>query len=103
MFYKHSWLDTAATKLLIEVEGKLLFGDFHELQSFVFELKENPPKSITFDLSQVDMIDSSGLGLLIVANEAVGDTGKIILKYPHDHVEQLLRVCNIHEIMEIVK
>ena len=102
MNFKHNWQDSNDTKLNIELDGKLLFGQFQDLQSFVFSLKEKPPTHITFDLTNVELIDSSGLGLLIVANDITGSHGQVTLKYPSQKVEQLLHVCQIHEMMEIV-
>ncbi|MDV7338285.1 STAS domain-containing protein [Terasakiella sp. A23] len=99
MEYRTSWQDASQTKLLLELDGKLLFGNFQKLQSLVFSLREKPPAQITFDLRNVDMIDSSGLGLLIVANEIATN---VTLKYPSKQVEQLFEVCKIGELMEIV-
>ncbi len=100
MEFTKSWQDVAQTKLLLELNGRLLFGNFQELQSFIFSLREKKPVQIIFDLSDVDMIDSSGLGLLIVANE-IADT--VTLKYPCEQVAQLFNVCKISELMEVVE
>jgi len=101
MYFTHSWQDHAKKNLLIELDGKLLFGNFQELQSFIFDLKEEPPQTITFDLSNVGMIDSSGLGLLIVANEITGEEKNVTLKNPNPQISQLFEVCKISELMEI--
>ncbi|WP_417784070.1 STAS domain-containing protein [Terasakiella pusilla] len=101
MHYSYSWQDAAEQNLLITVDGKLLFGNFQDLQSFIFSLKEKPPAKITFDLSKVPLIDSSGLGLLIVANEITGENKNITLKNPMDQVRQLFDVCKIDKLMDI--
>ncbi|NVK19694.1 MAG: STAS domain-containing protein [Methylocystaceae bacterium] len=101
MYFKHSWTDNAEKNLLIEMDGKLLFGNFQELQSFIFDLKKQPPQTITFDLSNVSLIDSSGLGLLIVANEITGENRNVTLKNPNEQISQLFDVCKLSELMEI--
>ncbi len=102
MQFNDMWLDKDRNNLHIEVQGNLLFGLFRDLQSYIFDLKENPPQNITFDLSSVDLIDSSGLGLLIIANDITGDDGVVTLKHPTENVSKLFQVCKMHELMKIV-
>ncbi|WP_084149097.1 STAS domain-containing protein [Terasakiella pusilla] len=68
---------------------------------FHLQPKKKPPAKITFDLSKVPLIDSSGLGLLIVANEITGENKNITLKNPMDQVRQLFDVCKIDKLMDI--
>lgn len=103
MYYRKSWQDSAEQNLQFDLEGKLCFGKFQELQSEIFDLKDNPPKTITFNLENVDMIDSSGLGLLIVANEITGHGKNVTLKYPSEQIVQLLDVCRMEKLMNIVR
>jgi len=102
MFYEKKWHDKEESQLHLRLEGQLQFGKFKDLQSFIFSLKEKPPKHITFDLCDVDLIDSSGLGLLIIANEITGKANNITLQYPSEQVGQILQICKIDEIMEVV-
>lgn len=101
MDFQQQWMDPAQTRLSFVLEGKLVFGQFEELQSLVFELKKNPPKHITFDLSDVDMIDSSGLGLLIIANELTGEQRNVTLINPNAQIRHLFDICEIEKLMEI--
>lgn len=102
MNFKEKWLDAEKTHLHLALNGKLLFGQFQDLQAYIFELKKNPPAKITFDLVDVDMIDSSGLGLLIIANEITGENRNVTLEYPNEHLQHLFDVCKFDEIMEVV-
>ncbi len=102
MKFEQTWLNASKTHLHLELDGKLLFGKFQELQAFIFDLKANPPQKITFDLTNVELIDSSGLGLLIVANEVTGEQKNVTLKHPNENVEHLFSVCKFDELMEIV-
>lgn len=102
MHYKKIWLDAEQTRLNLEIHGKLQYGKFQSLQTYIFELKETPPAHITFDLAEVEIIDSSGLGLLIIANEITGNQRNVTLKHPNEQLEQLFSVCKIGDLMEIV-
>ncbi|WP_419797975.1 MAG: STAS domain-containing protein [Terasakiella sp.] len=101
MDFQQKWMDAAQTRLSFILDGKLVFGKFEELQSLVFELKKTPPKHITFDLTNVDMIDSSGLGLLIIANELTGEQHNVTLINPNPQVRHLFDICEIDKLMVI--
>ena len=101
-FQKH-WADAQRTHLSLTLDGALTFGKFEKLQSFIFELKNTTPKHITFDLDGVSMIDSSGLGLLIIANELTGAQKNVTLKYPNEQIQHLFNVCEIEKLMNIVE
>jgi len=101
MHFQKRWLDSDQTRLSLTLDGKLIFGQFEELRSFIFELKNNPPQHITFDLADVEQIDSSGLGLLIIANELTGEQKNVTLRSPNTICKNLFNVCKLEQLMVI--
>jgi len=101
MEFQEHWQDMAKTRLSLELDGKLVFGQFENLRSYIFNLKEKPPQHISFDLTNVDLIDSSGLGLLIIADEITGKQHNVTLKSPNTNLQHLFDVCKLSQMMEI--
>lgn len=50
---------------ILKIEGKINAGNAEVLKDIVKNLLEKKEKSIIFDFSEVDFIDSSGLGSLV--------------------------------------
>lgn len=62
------------------------------------------PKRVELDLSGVDFMDSSGLGLIIGRfNTAAEIGGKLILKRPTKRVEKVLSLAGVERIITIDK
>jgi anti-sigma B factor antagonist len=59
---------------------------------------------LVVDLSKVDFIDSSGLGLLIsFLKHMKSRGGKVVLEYPKLGVQKLLEMTRIDELFEVKK
>ncbi len=60
------------------------------------------PSRVELDLSAVDFMDSSGLGLIIGRfNTAAEIGGKLVLKRPTNRVEKVLSLAGIERIITI--
>jgi anti-anti-sigma factor len=55
----------------IELQEKLTAADVPELQAVLRQAIEDGVRQITFDMSATTMLDSSGIGLLIAANNSL--------------------------------
>jgi anti-sigma B factor antagonist len=66
--YTFSYLDDSNTKAIISLKQNVLGGnDALEFGNTIAEIIGTNPESITIDLSLVDSMNSSGLGMLIGA------------------------------------
>ena len=90
-------------KIMI-LHGDMDYFSVSELKNALFKLIHEKTKSIILDLSNVEYIDSSGIGLLINANKVMSSyNGKIgLLNIPSD-VLHLLKLSTIDTIISIYK
>jgi anti-anti-sigma factor len=88
-----------ASGVSIRISGDLDFGANIEFKKIIQRLDSVKGKSVTFDLSNVNRIDSVGLGLLYIAKEEVGT--KIRLKSPKGEVLSMLKLTEADEDFDI--
>ena len=73
----------------------------HEIDDMLLRLR---PKTLIIDLSTVDFMDSSGLGLIMgryTLMERLG--GTTLLKEPSERVKKILTLAGIERIVKIEK
>lgn len=91
------------SSLQVSLAGKLTFSDNSTFQS-VTELQENGKvKQIDLHLENLEYIDSSGIGMLLVLKEkcdAVGAT--MTLSSPRGQVAKILRIACIDRVIPIL-
>ena len=60
--------------------------------------------SMDIDLSQVEFVDSAGLGALVALRKTACErNGKVRLTNPSAHVQQILELTRLHRVFEIVR
>jgi len=60
--------------------------------------------NIDIDLSQVEFVDSAGLGSLVALRKTACErNGKVRLINPSPHVQQILELTRLHRVFEIVR
>jgi anti-sigma B factor antagonist len=85
----------------IFVEGEVDVYTAPQLREKLLPLCQNG-KTVYVDLSKVDYIDSTGLGVLIGAYKAQRATaGRLVLKGVNARIYRLLRITGLHEVIEI--
>lgn len=67
-----------------------------------FLIKDKKPHTIILDLSSVEFMDSSGLGLILGRYTLSSDMGaKLILYHPTKRIKRILSLAGIERIIEI--
>lgn len=74
-----------------------------EFKSNIIELINEGNKRIVINLSEVDFIDSSGLGVLVLALRKLGPDGKIRLCKVNDSVRSIFELTRLNEVFGIHK
>ena len=60
--------------------------------------------TLTVDLSEIEFLDSSGLGALISLHKTMcARSGHVCLLNPSDTAEQILELTRLHRLFEIVR
>lgn len=70
-----------------------------ETQNLIFQHK----KDLVLDFSQLDYLDSSGLGVLIsILNEAKKENKKVYIKGVKPRIRKLFTITKIEELFEFI-
>lgn len=86
--------------ITIYASGKLVFSDHYLIRSIV----ENAInyKNIIIDMTNLDFIDSAGLGMLIIINETLnGSGGSLSILNPKGQVVRVFKTAKMYEILNI--
>lgn len=89
--------------LTIRIRGEI---DHHNAvrirQDIDLEIYAARPKRLVFDLSKVDFMDSSGLGLILGRFASVRDVGgELIVQNPTKNVMKILKLAGAERILKI--
>jgi anti-anti-sigma factor len=90
--------DTGSVRELT-LRGRLTFEGNGRFRKIIDGLGGQPHRPLTVDVSQLDFIDSAGLGMLLLLKEAVG--GRATLQGPQGQVKRLLAASGFHTLMPI--
>ncbi|MFC2164752.1 STAS domain-containing protein [Acidobacteriota bacterium] len=74
-----------------------------ELKSRLIDLVDKGNEKIVINLSEVDFIDSSGLGVLVLILRRLGPDGKIRLCKVNDGVRSIFELTRLNEVFVIHK
>ena len=89
-------------KVLKPTEKRL---DAHVAQAFKQALTvsvHDGSKNIVLDLSEVEFMDSSGLGAIIFFKQFVGNGAKIVLASVHPGVEAILKLTHLDKVFRMI-
>ena len=94
---------TAGNSLVLELDGNLVMGDSNaKLRKSVRDSIEAGYKDIVLEMSDVDYVDSSGVGELISSLTAVNRAdGSFVLLTPTDKAHKLLAISQLTDIFDI--
>ncbi len=72
-----------------------------QFKSSIVERIKAGGSTIILDLSNVDFIDSSGLGAIVSSLKAIGPAGDLVICGPQDAVMSLFRLTRMDRIFQI--
>lgn len=66
------------------------------------EIKRNPISLLVFDMSKLEFMDSSGIGLILGRYKLINSLGgKICVASPKKHISKLINMSGLHKILSI--
>lgn len=87
---------------LAKLSDRMAFSDHEAFKVLLDDVGHSGAKRCVFDLSDLLSIDSSGLGMFMVAAESAQATGwTFSLKSPQGHVKTLLELGKFDKILTI--
>jgi len=87
--------------MVIEISGKITIGrDCQHLEWTAENLMRDKKNKIIFDLTHVTHIDSTGIGIIVMAaGEAKEAGGQLRLAGINSHVEHVLKMTNVDKVV----
>ena len=94
-------IDEGADRIDVRVRGELDTNAVFRLEPTLDELPErSPSKEVVFDLRELTFVDSSGLGVLVAADERLrGQGGSTRFLRPPDRVMRVFKLAALDEAL----
>ena len=95
-------IQTTGTQVTVKLGGSMYAVDAAALRDAIQDLIKRGQKSFLFDLSAIDYMDSTGLGLFIYLDEELkGKNGKMVLKGLTGRVKTLFERTRLYDVFTI--
>jgi len=94
--------DSLGGTLQIRVTGRMTHADHKGFREILGRINEADAQRVVFDLTAVEFLDSSALGMLLIVRDAsVQQKRAIVLKGASGQVENLMKIAKLHKYFEI--
>ena len=90
-----------STELLIQPDFNLTASNSDKLKQQLSEAIHSGKKNIVIDLDGVEIIDSTGLSVLIFAHNRVKNVHPLVLQNVSDDIKRLLSITRLDKYFEI--
>jgi len=86
----------------VSFSGDFTFADHAAFRDIAGRLLEAKDETVVIDLSQLQFIDSAGLGMLLIARDEVGKTNrKLVLAQPQGQVKRMFTITKFDQLFTI--
>ena len=94
--------DISDQAAIIRLHGRLTFAENSAFRQVVESLHQAGCDQVVFDLAQLDYIDSSGMGMLLVARDmAAARGGAVTLANADGQVARMLRLAKFSDFFTV--
>ncbi|WP_020399305.1 STAS domain-containing protein [Kordiimonas gwangyangensis] len=81
--------------------GDITFSENVAFRQLLKDLSAKNPKACVFDLSNVSMVDSAGLGMFLIARDQAETGGwRLSVKGASGHVAAMLKLTKLSDLLE---
>jgi anti-anti-sigma factor len=88
----------------IALKGRFDFQSHQEFRRTIEGLLRAGRSSLTLDMSELSFIDSSALGMLLLARESCERAGgAVVLERPQEYVDKVLRLCHFDLLFQVTR
>jgi anti-sigma B factor antagonist len=92
----------AAGTSVVVLSGRLDVSSVHEVRSALHEALDTGSGDLVVDLRGVEILDATGLGMLVGAHRKAGRHGRrLVLRNLTPQLERLLRVSRLSRILAV--
>ncbi|OLF81122.1 anti-anti-sigma factor [Maricaulis sp. W15] len=94
--------ETRGDRFLVSISGVLTFDDHEKFRQVVAEIADCAPATVELSLATTRMIDSAGIGMLLLANDKAGRCGKSLrLSGVTGHVAKVIELSKIDQLIPV--
>jgi anti-anti-sigma factor len=94
--------ETRDAGLTIKVSGRMTHKDHKAFRDILGHINNAGSPKVMFDLSRVEFMDSSALGMLLIVRDAVTQQHRdVVLKGATGQVENLLKIAKLHKYFTV--
>lgn len=102
MDYRVSKNADVADATVIHLLGRMTFADHDTFRNVIAAFEGPPGHRMVFDLAGLDFIDSSGLGMFIIARDTAQKRNlEFTIRGARDEVKRLITVAKFHRMFDI--
>lgn len=84
------------------LEGRLEYGDYPDSSLVLDALKSEKVSEVVIDLSELEFMDSTGVGMLIGLNQSAGENGKtMVLRGASGAIKKLIEAFQLNTLFEV--
>ncbi len=86
----------------VALSGELTFADYVSFREVADRLLKTTQQPVVIELSQLEFIDSAGLGMLLIArDEAIKSNQRMVLRNPRGQVKRLFAATNLDSLFTV--
>ena len=94
-------IKTDGRKAQVVFAGDITFSENVSFRQLLKDISEQNVDSCEFDLSAVDMVDSAGLGMFLIAREQAETSGwKLTVSGAQGHVASMLKLTKLSDLLD---
>jgi HptB-dependent secretion and biofilm anti anti-sigma factor len=95
-------VNAASDGIRVALSGRMTLVDHEKFRTVVDAIERSDAKECVFDLSGLDFVDSSGLGMFLIARDVAIPKGiDIELRSPQDSVKRILEIARFQALFRI--
>ncbi|MEI6985113.1 MAG: STAS domain-containing protein [Rhodospirillaceae bacterium] len=86
----------------IKMNGRLTFNDHAKLRAMIKEMLQSSSKRQILDMTNLEFVDSAGIGMLLIAREELNNVDKqFVLRNATGQVKRVLTVAQLGKLITI--
>lgn len=91
--------------LIVRLEGEIDHHSAAEIREGLDRMiAESRPKALVLELSDIDFMDSSGLGLVLGRYRRLNEIGsQMFIKNPSPRIEKILNMAGVDRLIKIIQ
>ncbi|MFC3050827.1 STAS domain-containing protein [Kordiimonas pumila] len=94
-------IENTGGNAVVRFTGDITFSENVTFRQLLKDLDEQNLTKCIFDLSKVEMVDSAGLGMFLIAREQAETNGwKLGVTGAHGHVASMLKLTKLSDLLE---